>query len=230
MATAGSGRGALAQAPLLAGLSAAELEDLEARLRRRRYRKGEVILRQGDPGTTFFLIESGRVRVAVTSPQGKEIILAFRGQGEFLGELSLLDGEPRSADVIAHEASTLLMLDRSDFIRYLESRPKLAIRMLALVGRRLRQSTRMVEDSAFLDIPGRLARVLLDLAESEGSAVSSGTAITSRLTQTELASMVGGTRESVNKWLGSYEREGLLRREGGTIVLMKPDLLRARAT
>lgn len=228
MAATASVRSALAQVSLLGELSPRELDELSVSLRRRRYRKGEVILVQGEPGTTMYLIESGRVRIAATSAQGKEVILALRGPGEFFGEMALLDGEPRSADAIAHEASTLLLLERTDFKRYLEARPKLAIRMLAAISRRLRQSTQMVEDAAFLDVPGRLARVLLDLASSHGKQTEQGIVITSRLTQSELASMVGATRESVNKWLGSYERLGLLRRSGSSITVLNPDLLRKR--
>jgi CRP/FNR family transcriptional regulator, cyclic AMP receptor protein len=228
MAAIASVRSALAQVSLLGELSSLELDELSVSLRRRRYRKGEVIVVQGEPGSTMYLIESGRVRIAATSAQGKEVILALRGPGEFFGEMALLDGEPRSADAIAHEASTLLLLERTDFKRYLEARPKLAIRMLVAISRRLRQSTRMVEDASFLDVPGRLARVLLDLADSQGKQTDQGIVITSRLTQSELASMVGATRESVNKWLGSFQRLGLVRRDGSLITITSLEKLRKR--
>ncbi len=227
MAALASPYSALAQVPFLSELSAAEIGELSARLRRRHYRKGEVIFVQGDPGTTLYLINSGRVRITITSPRGQEVILALRGPGDFFGEQSLLDGEPRSADAIAHEPSELLLLPRSDFLHFLEARPKLALRLLTSLSRRLRHSTQMVQDAAFLDVPGRLARVLLDLAES-GSLTDQGTVVTSRLTQTELAGLVGATRESVNKWLGFYERQGMIRRERGRIIVTRPQDLRKR--
>jgi CRP/FNR family transcriptional regulator, cyclic AMP receptor protein len=228
MTAVASVRFALAQIPFLAELSPAELDELSEKLRRRRYRKGEVIFAQGDPGTTLYLVESGRVRIALTSSQGKEKILALRGVGDFFGEQALLDGEPRSADAVAHEPTGLLLLQRPDFTRFLEARPKLAVRLLAALSRRLRHSTQMVQDASFLDIPGRLARVLLDLAESEGRATDEGLVITSRLSQAELAALAGATRESINKWLGFYERQGLIRRDRDRITVVKPQQLRRR--
>jgi len=218
----------LAQVPFLAELSPEEVEQLSKCLRRRRYRKGEVIFLEGDPGTTLYLIEAGRVKIAVTSPQGREVILALRGPGDFFGELSLLDDEPRSADAAAHEPCDLLLLQRSDFVRFLEARPKAAVRLLAAVSRRLRHTTEQVQDVASLDVPGRLARVLLDLAESQGQPRDEGLVLPARLTQAELAGLVGATRESVNKWLGFYERQGLLRRGRDHITVTRPQQLRKR--
>ena len=227
MAALASPYGALAQVPFLSELSSTEIGELAASLRRRRYRTREVIFVQGDPGTMLYLIHSGRVRITVSSPRGQEIIIALRGPGDFFGEQSLLDGEPRSADAIAHEPSELLLLPRSDFLRFLEARPKLAVRLLASLSRRLRHSTQMVQDAAFLDVPGRLARVLLDLAES-GRPTDQGIVVTSRLTQTDLAALVGATRESVNKWLAFYERQGMIRRDRGRLIVTEPQHLRKR--
>ncbi len=228
MAPASSVQSALGRIPFLAELTPGEVEDLGTNLRRRRYRKGETIFVLGDPGTTLYLIESGHVRIAVTSSQGKELILALRGPGDFFGEQALLDGEPRSADAVAQEPTELLLLQRPDFTKFLEARPKLAVRLLSALSRRLRHATQKVQDAAFLDVPGRLARVLLDLAESEGEPTADGLAIRSRLSQTELAGLVGATRESVNKWLGFYERQGLIRRNRDGWTVVKPEQLRKR--
>jgi len=206
----------------------AERDALSASLRRRRYGKGTVIFVQGDPGSTLYLVESGRVKISASSPAGKEVILALHGPGDFFGELALLDGEPGSADAVAQEPCELLLLQRADFVRFLERRPKVGIGLLAAVSRRLRHTNQLVEGAALLDVPGRLARALVDLAESEGEQQAEGWVIHSPLTQSELAALVGATRESVNKWLGFYERQGLIRRMPGRIIVTKPQQLRRR--
>jgi CRP/FNR family cyclic AMP-dependent transcriptional regulator len=217
----------LAQGALFAGLSAQQLGVLASSLRRRGYHRGEVIFRQDDPGTILYLIESGAVKIVLLSPAGKEVILALLRPGDFFGELALLDGEPRSADAIAHESSDLLLLHREDFLRFLETQPMAAESLLAAVGRRLRRTDQLVHDAAFLDVPARLARTLLELVGQSGleKQESPGSL---RLTQSELAGMVGTSRESVNKWLRYYERQGLVHQEKGLITVSKPQELRKR--
>jgi CRP/FNR family cyclic AMP-dependent transcriptional regulator len=216
----------LGQIPLFAELATEELDGLGACLRRRRYRKGEVVFLQGDPGTSLYIIETGRVRIALSSPEGKEVVLALLGPADFFGDLALLDGEPRSADAVAHEPSELLLLLRDDFLQFLGAHPRATAGLLAVLSRRLRRNTLLLQDAAFLDVPGRLARVILELAQAEGRPDGNGVVITSRLTQTELAGMVGATRESVNKWLRSYERRGLICCQRGHIGVASPDGLR----
>lgn len=216
----------LAQIPLFAELSEDELHGLAATLHRRRYAKGEVVFLQGEIGSDLFVVESGHVKIVLTSPEGREFIMALLGPGDFFGELALLDGEPRSADAIAQEDARLLRLRREDFTRFLEERPTIAIRLLAFLTRRLRQDTQALQNSAFLDVPGRIARALVRLAETRGTPTVDGILIASKLTQTELAGMVGATRESVNKWLGAYERQGLIARRAGRILVIRPDELR----
>lgn len=208
-------------APLVAALAR-----VDGCLPRRRYAKGEVIFLQGDPGTSLFIVESGRVKITLSSPEGAEVVLARLGPGDYFGELALLDGEPRSADAIAVEPSRLLLLPRDAFLHLLQSDPAFALDLLALVCRRLRQDVAVAQDVAFLDVPARLAKALLQLAESEGRPVAEGVALATPLTQTELAGLVGATRESVNKALGCYERQGLIRRIQGGIVVLRPDELR----
>jgi CRP/FNR family cyclic AMP-dependent transcriptional regulator len=200
-----------------------ELETLAAGLRRRRYARGQVIFTQGDPGNSLCIIEEGRVRIVVGSDEGKELVLRVLGPGDFFGELALLDGEPRSADAVAQEACQLLLLQRSDFVEFVEARPKVATTLLAALSRKVRFTTRQAQDVAFLDVPARLARTVLEqaIADNGGEPVC-------RLTQSELAGMVGATRESVNKWLGYYERQGLIRRQRGAVTILKPDALRRR--
>lgn len=221
-------RSLLAGAPLFADLPEDEQARLAALLRRRPYARGATIFLRGDPGASLFLIESGRVKITLTSDEGKEVVLALLGPGDVFGELSLLDGEPRSADAVALEPCQLLLLAREDVLRVLESRPRVALNLLAVLARRLRRDNQLVQDVTSLDVPARLARALLTLAEGQGRPGQGGVAIEARLTQSELAAMVGATRESVNKWLGFYARQGLIRRERGRLVVLKPEALRRR--
>jgi CRP-like cAMP-binding protein len=209
---------------LFADLPSADLEELAAGLRRRRYARGQVIFTQGDPGSSLCVIEEGRVRIAVGSDEGKELVLRVLGPGDFFGELALLDDEPRSADAIAQEACQLLLLQRADFLEFVEARPKVATLLLAALSRRLRIASQQAQDVVFLDVPARLARTLLEQA-----AGPSGERPVCRLTQSELAGLVGATRESVNKWLGYYERQGLIERQRGSVTILKPEGLRRRS-
>jgi len=183
----------------------ADLDVLATGLRRRRYARGQVIFTQGDPGTSLCIIETGRVRIVVGSDEGKELVLRVLVPGDVFGELALLDGEPRSADAVAQEACQLLLLQRSDFVEFLEARPKVATTLLAALSRKLRLTTQQAQDIAFLDVPARLARTVLAQAIPEN-----GTAPVCRLTQSELAGMVGATRESVNKIIVSYKERGYI--------------------
>ncbi len=218
----------LAQMPLFAGLAADELDELATLFRPRRYGKGEVVFREGDPGTAFYVVEAGEVKLTLVSLDGKEVMLALLGPGGFFGELSLLDGEPRSADATARVDSLLLILDREDFLRLVEGRPQLARGLLAALSRRLRRTTEMVHDAGFLDVPGRLARALLQVSEAPARPGPDGIVRSPQLTQVELAEMAGATRESINKWLGIYERLGLVERRKGLVTVLKPEELRRR--
>jgi CRP/FNR family cyclic AMP-dependent transcriptional regulator len=219
---------ALGQIPLFAELQREELERLSADVRRRRYAKGAVVVWRGDPGTTLYLIESGLVKIVLTSSEGQEAVLALLGPGEFFGDLTLLDGKPRSADAVAVEESGLLLLERDAFVRAIEEVPRLALGLLAALAGRLRYDVDLLQDAAFLDVSGRLARVLLRLAtvpnQSEGATMT----IPAHLTQAELAGLVGATRESVNKWLKFYEAQGVIRRRGARITVLRPEELRKR--
>jgi len=220
---------ALAGVPLFSGLPSAELDRLGGLMRARDYARGEVIFLEGDAGTSLCVIASGRVKIVLTSADGREVVLNVYGPGEFFGEFALLDGEPRSADAVAQEPSRVFTLQRTDFLRFLEAHPRAAATLLAVLSRRLRHTTRVVQDAAFRDVPGRLARVILDLADTHGRPAADGVRVETRLTQTELASMIGASRETVNKALRSFERVGLLRLERSGITIVEPARLRARA-
>ena len=219
----------LARMPLFSELTDEERARLAALLRARRYARGEVIFLEGDEGTALCLIAEGRIRIQLTGADGREVVINVYGPGEIFGEMALLDGEPRSADAIAQEPSRAYWLQRDDFQAFLEDHPRAAMKMLAALSRRLRHTTRVVQDATFRDVPARLARVLLDLAARDGQPAEDGIRIEARVTQTDLASMVGASRETVNRALRGFEEHGWIRWEGSRIVIVKPDDLRRRA-
>ncbi len=210
----------LAQVPLFSALTPIQLRRLGGLVQRRRYAAGEVIFHEGDAGTALYIIETGEVKIVLGSAEGKEVVLRLFGRSDFFGELALLDGEPRSANAVAREACNLLLLRRADFLQFLVDEPQVAVNLLAVLSSRLRWTDQLVHDTEFLPVRARLVRVLLILAQTRGQAGPRGVVITSHLTQTDLANMVGATRESINKWLRFYERQGLVHHHRGRLTLM----------
>jgi CRP-like cAMP-binding protein len=214
----------LGRVPLFAKLPTEALVELGKRLRRRRHDKGDTIFYQGDPGLSLCIIENGHVKLALTSPEGRELIIELLGQGDVFGELALLDGEPRSANAVATEATDLLLLERDEFIRFLLERPAVAVELLGILSRRLRRDAELMQDSAFLDVPARLARTILRLAEE----TAGGPPVTPRLNQRDLAGLTGTTRETLNKWLGFFQEQGLIGLHKGRISVLEQGRLRQR--
>ncbi|ATB37058.1 cAMP-binding protein [Cystobacter fuscus] len=219
----------LSQVPLFSSLEPGDLEQLSARLRPRRLGAGEVLFHRGDMGTDLYIIHEGEVTIRLSAADGKEVTLALLGRGDAFGELSLLDDAPRSTDAVARKDTELLSLQREAFRQFLQERPQVMPKLLAELSQLVRRVTRAVHDASFLDARARLARVLLDLAQSRGRPGAQGVAITSRLTQSELANLCGLTRESTNRWLRFYAREGLLTYEDGVITLLDPEDLSLNA-
>ena len=215
---------------LFADLDAEALEEMGACLRSRRYARNQVIFAAGDPGTSLCIVAAGRVNMVVTSPDGKELIVNALGPGDFFGEMSLLDGEPRSTDAVASEPTQLMLLRREDFLRVLDARPSVARQLLAVLTRKLRQTTQQAQDVVFLDGPARLARTLLELAGVGERGADRPVALPRRVTQVELAGLIGATRESVNKAIAQYERQGLIQLDHGLITVLQPTALRRRAS
>jgi CRP-like cAMP-binding protein len=220
----------LAEITIFRGLREDEFAALWERLRRRRFRKGATVFLHGDPGDDLYVVESGSVKICMTTPDGKEITLAILGPGEFFGELALMDGAPRSSNAVTMEDCQLLLLERSRFIAFVDEHPSVARRIIEVLSRRLRDNNELVQDAAFFDVAGRLARVILRLADSVGSDEGGAITISRRLTQNDLAGMIGTTRESVNKWLTFYERQGLIDRNGGLMRVLDAEGLRSRIT
>jgi CRP-like cAMP-binding protein len=210
--------------PLFRGLGQAELEALATPLREKTYPRGTVILTQGQPGDALFLIGSGQVKIAVFAEDGREVILAVLAGGGFFGEMSLLDDEPRSAHVIAMTDATLYQLRREDFRARLRSLPELGIAMLKELSRRLRRADETITGMALLDVNGRIANLLLDLAREEG-----GQRITRKLTHATIGQMVGASRETVSRAMRTLVVEGVIAVERREIQLIAPERLRLAA-
>jgi CRP-like cAMP-binding protein len=228
-ADSGQFHAALASVPLFRDLADDDLATLAAGLRTRRYRRGEVIFHQGDPGDALHIILTGRVKISSPSETGVEAILTTLRPGEFFGSLALLDGEPRSASAIAIEPTETLPLPRDRFRQLLNDRPDVRDHVFAELAGELRRLTNHVEELHFLDIAGRLAARLARMAEEQGGDDASGEIrLAGPITQGELAAMVGSTRQSVNKLLGYLVEDGLIRMDRDAIVVVDlPALQRA---
>lgn len=206
--------------PFFGGLEPAALERLAASMRARRFRRGEVIFHIGDPGDALFVIVSGDVKISLPSETGDEAILATLRPGDVFGELALLDGAPRSASATALGPAETVVLPRDRFRELLATEAGFRDALLASIAGELRRLTHHVEELHFLDITGRLAARLVRLAEEGGTARPDGAVqLRANLTQADLAAMVGCTRQSVNKLLGQFTDDGLVRLERDGIVI-----------
>jgi CRP-like cAMP-binding protein len=222
-------RAALERVPLFAHLGPEDLEILAGSVRTRRYRRGEVIFHQGDPGDALHVLLAGRVKISSPSDTGVEAILTTLRPGEWFGALALLDGAPRSASATAVDAAETLVLPRDRFRQLVNDVPAIRDQVFAALAHELRRLTNHVEELHFLDIAGRLAARLARLAEEQG-ATSDGREVRldGPITQGDLAAMVGSTRQSVNKLLGYLIADGLIRVDRDAIVILDmPGLLRA---
>ncbi|HEY6542836.1 MAG TPA: Crp/Fnr family transcriptional regulator [Ktedonobacteraceae bacterium] len=209
----------LKQVSLFANLADEDIHELMTAAKRRTFRSGEVIFHRDDPGQVLYMIKDGKVKICIISPDGQEISLAVFGKGECFGEFALLDGLPRSADAIALEKVECYTLQRSDFHNAIMKNPKIAIQVLEALTKRLRNTDNMVEDLIFLDVYGRVAKKLLELADAHGVKTDDGVRIEVRLTQQELASMVGASRESVNKVMGYFSEKDFISTDKHRITL-----------
>ena len=211
--------------PIFRKLGERELLSLAEQAIRKRFTKDSLIVQESDVGDSLMAILSGRMKVVLLSEGGKEIILSVLKDGDFFGEMSLLDGEPRSATVIAMEDSTLLIIQRQEFLRQMEENPSIAKAVLAEMSRRIRRADDRIGNLILLDVYGRVARLLLDLARVEGTSVEGGILIEKRPTQQDIASMIGASRETVSRVLSELNRQGLIKLSGKSVLIYGPDEL-----
>jgi CRP/FNR family cyclic AMP-dependent transcriptional regulator len=220
-------RALLANHPLFGQLAPDELERLVAYMRLVRQPPRTVLFRKGDPGTHMVVVVRGRVKVCTHSEDGKELVLNLINPGEVVGEIALLDGADRTADAVTLVDSDLLILERRDFIPFLQKHPEACMRLLAVLCERVRRTSELLEEALFLEGSSRLAKRLVHLAEVFGKAVPGGVKIDIVLSQQQLGNMVGMSRESMNKQLKQWRQDDLIRIEDGRYVLTNLDALRA---
>ena len=216
------------QVSFFADLSEEEILALSSATKRRTFRSGEVIFHRDDPGQVLYMIKEGKVKICIISPDGQEVSLTVFGKGEYFGEFALLDGLPRSTDAVALEKVECYTLQRSDFLNAILKNPKIAILVLEALSKRLRTTNQMVEDLIFLDVYGRVAKKLLELADTHGVKTEEGVLIDVRLTQQELASMVGASRESVNKVLGYFTDKDFISTDKHRVTIHNTNDLKRR--
>jgi CRP-like cAMP-binding protein len=218
---------AIRQVQLFRTLDEAQLQKVSRLLKERRYRKGEIIFHQDDPGGYLYIISAGRVRIYVAGPDGREVTLRIYGPESNFGELSVLDGQSRSASAAALDDVTTYVLYREDFLNLLRENFALVQHILAILAERVRYTTNYSEQLAFLSAPGRVAALLMRLAGAEADVQPP---IRLELSQQELADFANTTREWVNRALHDFAAEGLVRVERRAVVILNPDGLLARMT
>jgi CRP/FNR family transcriptional regulator, cyclic AMP receptor protein len=207
---------------IFADLEPAALASLERAVEVRSYREGAVIVSQEEPGDALFVLVRGRVKVVLYGQSGREVILSiFRAPGDFFGEMSLLDDQPRSATVLAAEHSRLLSLSHREFQAHITAHPRTALRVLTELSRRLRRADEVIGNLALLDVYGRLAGKLREMAAAEGEQCEGGILIRRRPTQAEIAATIGTSRESVSRALSELSRRGHLEMSGKKLLLRR---------
>ena len=196
--------------PIFENLTPEQLKPLGEKMRTRKYQRGEVVFHQDDPGDRMHIIVQGRVRISIDSFDGREKDVALLNPGDCFGEMALLDGSNRSANATAVDDIETLVLLRDDFIEFIGDYPQVAAQTTAVLTNRLRNANQMMGDLAFLDVPTRVAKQLIDLAETRLGGAAPDGPIEIPIAQDELARLVGSTRETVSRTLTSYRRMGLL--------------------
>ena len=219
----------LRSAPLFRELDDEAASALRASMVEVQLGRGEVLFREGDTGDRVYVVIDGKVKLGRTSSDGRENLLAILGPGQMFGELSLFDPGPRSATVTAVTDTVLLSLANEDMLTWLTGRPEVARGLLLQLGQRLRRSNDTLADLVFSDVPGRVAKALLDLSTRFGVPSEEGVRVVHDLTQEELAQLVGASRETVNKALADFAGRGWLRLEQRSVVILDLERLQRRA-
>jgi len=210
----------LARQDLFRKLSDRELDDLVRAVQLRRVAAHETLCHKGDPGNQLFLIVDGVVKAQTTSSSGDDIVFSIMGPGEMFGELALLRGGKRTASVIAIRDCTLIVIDRRELFPFLRRNPDAALKLLEVLAARVDRLTAKVEDKTFLNLPQRLAKCLFELVERWGQKTPDGLRIEQRFSQSELGDLVATTRESINKQMKTWQKEGVATMNGGYVTIL----------
>jgi len=209
----------LKSVPLFSRLGDGSLDAILRLTRRRKFRKDEVIFHEKEVGDSLFIILHGRIKVAIFGDDGKEVTLSTLSEGDFFGELALLDQEPRSATTIAEEDCELLTLQRLDFVSALEKDPGISASLIQVLADRLRKANHQISTLALLDVYGRVARVIQELAEEEGKRLKDGRVVVRRPTHMDIAHRIGSSRETVTRMMRDLEQNGHIETQGREIFL-----------
>jgi CRP/FNR family transcriptional regulator, cyclic AMP receptor protein len=222
----------LKQTNLFAQLSEVELACIARDLVERRYGEGEIIFHEGDPGQMLYIMGLGQVRIFVNGLDGSETsVIMFGRPGELFGELAVIDGLPRSATAVSLDQTTLYTINREQFRDHMRRSPQLALNFMQELSQRVRYNTRQMDSLVTLPVPARLARKLVELAQEYGRATThptQGVHIDLALTQSQLASLIGASRESTNKSLRDFQRRQWVQLAQGHIIVLDPDGLRGQ--
>ena len=209
----------LRNVPIFTDLSDSDLNRIASKMVSRDYEKGQMILLEESTGETFFIITSGTVKVTRLSDDGREVILALLGESDFFGEMSLLDGEGRSANIVANEDAEVMTLSRRDFLEYLETYPKIAIALLEELAVRIRKSDQQIESLSLSDSEQRIGITLIRLAEESGTIKRGDVTVQNLPYQQDIANMAGTSRETVSRTLKLLEDKKLVKRNGSDITI-----------
>lgn len=213
--------------PLFRDFADDEVEAVAATVTDRRYVKHQFIVREGDPGDTFFILVKGSVSVCRIAPDGRETILSILKEGDFFGEMSMFDSSLRSASIKTLTEVEVGAIRQSDFITLLDRNPRIGRSLVIALSERLRAANALIAATTSQDIRARLASLLLNLGDQFGERVDNGTRITLRLTNQEMANMIGTTRETVNRTLNRFWDDKLVDMRTAHVVIVEPDRLRA---
>jgi len=215
----------LASSSLFENVPHPELDRIAKYAKVKSFKTREIICRRGDLGSQMFIIAKGKVTLHTDSDEGKELGFGFLSLGDIFGEIALFDGGERTATVKAIEATELLVIEKRDFLPFLEKSPKVAILLLSTMARRLRRTDEHFEDIFFRNLPGRLAKKFLGLADAYGHETDEGVQIDLKLSQGEIGKLTGATRESINKQMRAWEAEGLIDCNKGWITIKEREKL-----
>ena len=219
----------LRRTPLFATLDQDSSASLRSSMSEIELARGEVLFHEGDPGDSLYVVLRGKIKLGRTSGDGRENLVAVLGPGEMFGELSLFDPGPRSAGATALVDSTLLGLSSDELTPWLATRPDVARALLRAIARRLRRTNDSMSDLFFSDVPGRVAKALLDLSARFGTPAEDGIHVAHDMTQEELAQLVGASRETVNKALADFAARGWLQISARSVLILDTERLRRRA-
>jgi CRP-like cAMP-binding protein len=219
----------LANAGIFQGVDPQAAEALSSQLETVDYPRGSAIFSEGELGDRLYIILDGKVKLGRRSPDGRENLLAVMGPADMFGELSVFDPGPRTSTAVAVTDVRLATMDRTALRAWIAKRPEIAEQLLRVLARRLRRTNNSLADLIFTDVPGRVAKALLQLARQFGAQENGHLRVTHDLTQEELAQLVGASRETVNKALADFGQRGWLRLEGKSVLILDADRLTRRA-